>query len=104
MSKNTLESLSESMFYVLVALLKQPRCGKEITEFVSMLTHNRVNIGPGTLYTILSKYEEENVIEEIAVEGRKRTYQIKERGHKLYLEEKTRMYAVLADAEGVERS
>lgn len=104
MSKNTLESLTESMFYVLVALLKQPRCGKEITEFISNLTRNRVNIGPGTLYTILSKYEEENVIEEIAVEGRKRTYQIKERGHRLYLEEKARMYAVLADAEGVERS
>lgn len=104
MSKTTLESLSESMFYVLLALLKQPRCGKEITDYVSSLTRNRVNIGPGTLYTILNKYVEENVIEEIAVEGRKRTYQIKPRGKALYLEEKARMYQVLADAEGEERS
>lgn len=104
MSKTTLECLTESMFYVLLALLKQPRCGKEIADYVAKITHDRIHIGAGTLYTILSKFVEENVIEEIGVEGRKRTYQIKDRGRKLYLEEKTRMYQVLADAQGEEQS
>ena len=34
MAKETLEILTESMFYVLMALLKQPKCGTEIAQFV----------------------------------------------------------------------
>ena len=82
MAKETLEILTESMFYVLMALLKQPKCGTEIAQFVLEKTKKRVEIGPGTLYTILSKFEQSEYIEEIAVEGRKRTYQITDIGKK----------------------
>lgn len=104
MSKNTLEILSESMFYVILALLKEPRCGTEIADFVSNVTKGRIMIGPGTLYTILNKFVEEDVIEEIALEGRKRTYALKDRGFKLYLQEKTRLYQMLDDAASQEVS
>lgn len=98
MSKNALEVLTESMFYVLSALLKEPKCGTEIANFVSTTTRQRVVLGPGTLYAILSKFEEGGLIKEIAVEGRKRTYQITDIGKGMYLKEKTRLHQMLDDA------
>lgn len=79
MPKLKLDRLTEPMYYTLLALLK-PRCGIEITEFVLAITKNRVRLGPGTLYAILSKFQEESLIDEIAIEGRKRTYQINKKG------------------------
>lgn len=58
MGRKTLETLTESMFYVLMALLRQARCGTEIAEYISAVTQSRVRLGPGTLYTILAKFEE----------------------------------------------
>ena len=74
MGRKILETLTESMFYVLMALLRQARCGTEIAEYISAVTQSRVRLGPGTLYTILAKFEEVGLIRETAVEGRKRTY------------------------------
>ena len=97
--KKTLETLTESMFYVLMALLRQPRCGTEMADFVSAVTQGRVRLGPGTLYTILAKFEEEGLIRETAVEGRRRTYALTEAGLARYQEEIARLRSCLADAE-----
>lgn len=99
MAKKSLEVLTETMFYVLMAFGRQEMCGTDIVQYVRKRTQNRVNIGPGTLYTILAKFEEEKLIEETAVEGRKRTYRITEKGQKVYAEEVSRLKACLADAE-----
>ena len=53
MAKQPLKSLTESMFYVLLALWRQERCGTEIAAYVRELTAGRVALGPGTLYAIL---------------------------------------------------
>lgn len=58
----------------------------------------RVEIGPGTLYTLLSKCEHSEYIEEIAVEARKRTYQITDIDKKAYIKENSRFYQMLDDA------
>ena len=97
--KKTLETLTESMFYVLMALLRQPRCGTEMAEYVSAVTQGRVRLGPGTLYTILAKFQEEGLIRETAVEGRRRTYALTEAGLARYQEEIARLRSCLADAE-----
>ena len=70
MAREPLRVLTESMFYVLLSLLRQERCGTEIVEFVDNTTAGRVPLGPGTLYTILGKFVEERLIEDSAVEGR----------------------------------
>lgn len=80
MGRKILETLTESMFYVLMALLRQARCGTEIADFVAARTKSRVRLGPGTLYTILAKFEEVGLIRETAVEGRKRTYVLTDEG------------------------
>ena len=99
MAKKSLEVLTETMFYVLMAFQRQEMCGADIVQFIGERTKNHVSIGPGTLYTILAKFEEEKLIEETAVEGRKRTYRITEKGRALYTEEVTRLRACIADAE-----
>ena len=99
MAREPLRVLTESMFYVLLSLLRQERCGTEIVEFVDNTTAGRVPLGPGTLYTILGKFVEERLIEETAVEGRKRTYRITERGRALYRQELSRLKLRVEDGE-----
>lgn len=99
MGKKTLEALTESMFYVLMSLLHQEKCGTEIAGFAEEKTGGRVRMGPGTLYTILAKFEEEALIREVWVRGRKRTYKITEKGRSRYEDELARLRGCLADAE-----
>lgn len=103
MGRKTLETLTESMFYALMALLHRPRCGTEIADFVSAITQSRVRLGPGTLYTILAKFEEEGLIRETAVEGRKRTYALTDTGLERYQDEIARLRSCLADAARAEQ-
>ena len=99
MAKESLKVLTESMFYVLLSLLHQERCGTEIVQYVDDTTAGRVPLGPGTLYTILAKFEEEGLIRETAVEGRRRTYAITDRGRALFCQELFRLKLCVADGE-----
>lgn len=99
MAKEPLKVLTESMFYVLLSLLHQERCGTEIVQYVDDTTAGRVPLGPGTLYTILAKFEEEGLIRETAVEGRRRTYAITDRGRALFRQELFRLKLCVADGE-----
>ena len=99
MAKEPLKVLTESMFYVLLSLLRQERCGTEIVRFVDDTTAGRVPLGPGTLYTILAKFQEEGLIRETAVEGRKRTYTITDRGRVLFRQELSRLKLRVADGD-----
>ena len=104
MARKIMETLTESMFYVLMALKTGPMCGIEIAAIIDELTDNRVNIGPATLYTVLGRFEKEGYIEEIEVSGRKRTYQITQTGLNAYREELDRLNRCLLDAQKLERS
>ena len=99
MAREPLKVLTESMFYVLLSLLRQERCGTEIVRFVDDTTAGRVPLGPGTLYTILAKFQEEGLIRETAVEGRKRTYAITDRGRALFRQELSRLKLCVADGD-----
>lgn len=87
MAREPLKTLTESMFYVLLALWRQARCGTEIAAYVRELTEERVTLGPGTLYTILGKFQEEGLIKECWVRGRMRVYRITEEGRVLFQRE-----------------
>lgn len=100
MPRRSMDTLTESMFYVLMALMDRPMCGIDIADFIDRRTRNRLQIGPATLYTILGKFEKEKYIREISVEGRKRTYQITGKGADAYREELLRLKQCVIDAEG----
>ena len=93
-------ALTEPMFYVLMSFLHQEMCGIEITEFVEKRTGGRLRLGPGTLYTLLGKFQEERLIEETQTEGRKRTYRLTDKGRRAYLEELERLRSCVRDGEG----
>lgn len=92
-------ALTEPMFYILMSFLHQEICGIEITEFVEKKTGGRLRLGPGTLYTLLGKFQDEHLIEETRTEGRKRTYRLTDKGREVYLEELERLRACVRDGE-----
>ncbi|MBC5722553.1 helix-turn-helix transcriptional regulator [Flintibacter sp. NSJ-23] len=91
------------MFYVLMSFLRRDMCGTEITEFVERRTRGRVRLGPGTLYTLLAKFQDEGFIQETEVDGRKRTYRLTDQGRQAYHEELDRLRACVLDGEEEER-
>lgn len=97
--KKTFEGLTKSMYYILMAFSKKEMCGTDVTQYIETKTKGRVKIGPGTLYTILSRFEEEKIIEETALEERKRFYRITEKGINLYQDELLRLKTYVLDSE-----
>ena len=91
--------LTEPMFYVLMSFLKRDMCGIDITEFVERRTRGRVRLGPGTLYTLLAKFQDEGFIQETEVDGRKRTYRLTDKGRAAYREELERLCSCVNDGE-----
>ena len=98
MPRKSLGVMTESMFYTIMAFQSGPRCGTEISDFVEKLTDGRILLGPGTLYTILSKFQEVGYLREVAVEGRKRTYELTREGQTAYRNELIRLNQCLQDA------
>ena len=98
MPRKAFDTLSEPMFYVLMALRRRTLCGVEIVEWISHNTKSRMALGPGTLYTILAKLTEEDMIREVRAEGRRRSYEITEKGREMYETECARLRRCIADA------
>lgn len=103
MPRKAFDTLSEPMFYVLMALRRCTLCGVEIVDWIGQKTEKRVVLGPGTLYTILAKLTEEGVIREKSVDGRRRSYEITDKGLQMYDAEYNRLRRCLADAEEEEQ-
>ena len=101
MPKRAMEVLTETMFYVLMALYGESKCGIDIAAWIEGKTAGRCRLGPATLYTILAKFEKEKYIREIQVEGRKRTYAITDRGREAYRNEVARLKRCLEDADTI---
>lgn len=98
MGNKRIEVVSESMFYTLMAFLHGEYSGAEIASIIDKLTNGRVQLGPATLYTILGRFVEEQILIETRTEGRKRIYRITDKGIKMYHAEHKRLAQCLADA------
>ena len=79
MAREKFQTLTEQMYYTLLCL-RDECCGADIMERVNQITHGRVVIGPGTLYSLLESFEREGFIRQTRVEGRKRSYVITPEG------------------------
>ena len=77
--------------------LKKERYGVEISQYIEKLTHGRVVLGPGTLYAILSKFEDEKWIQEKKSEGRKRSYIITNIGRTMLEKEYQHLLEMIED-------
>lgn len=96
MPRKQFQTLTEQMYYILLSLL-QERCGVDIMNSVQEISKGRIKVGPGTLYTLLSKFEKEKIIVETSVEGRKRSYVITDYGKEILQEEYERLNTLVGD-------
>ena len=96
MARAKFQTLTEQMFYTLLCL--RDECyGMDILDRVPAMTKGRVNVGSGTLYTLLEQFLEAEMIRETKVEGRRRSYILTEKGKEMLEKECVRLKAQLAD-------
>ena len=100
MARQKFGTLTEQMFYTLLCL-KTECCGMDILDKIPQLTDNRVNIGSGTLYTLLEEFLKENLIRETKTIGRKRSYILTEKGAERLKEEYIRIKNQITDYENI---
>ena len=96
MPREKFRTLTEQMFYTLLCL-KEECYGMDILDKVPSMTNGQVNVGSGTLYTLLEQFLEEGMIRETKVEGRRRSYILTEKGQEMLKKEYDRICAQAAD-------
>ncbi len=96
MAREQLTTLTEQMFYILLAL-KEPMYGLEISEYISNMTSGRVELPPGTLYALLNRFEKERYITMVSMLSKRKVYQISELGEKLLADEYARIGMMISD-------
>ena len=96
MAREQFQTLTEPMYYILLSLMEEC-CGVDIMEKVKQISHGRVLVGPGTLYAMLPKFEENNMIRLTASEGRRKSYIITDKGREMLKDEYIRLKTMVED-------
>ena len=96
MAREQLQTLTEPRYYILLALTEEC-CGVDIMERVKKLSGGRVTVGPGTLYAMLAKFEEKEIIRLTTSEGRRKSYIITETGKEELKKEYERLKRMVLD-------
>jgi len=96
MPREKFQTLTEQMFYTLLCL-KEECYGMDILDRVPAMTNQRVNVGSGTLYTLLEQFLDAKMIRETKVEGRRRSYILTDKGREMLEKECARLKAQLDD-------
>lgn len=99
MARKKLETLTEQMYYVLLSLLEEPRHGYGIMQYVSRLTDGRVDIGAGTLYALLERFEREGLITLLEHQEGRKYYTISPKGREALTAEHERLRRLVADGD-----
>lgn len=92
--------MTESTYYVLLSLT-EPRHGYAMIQFISELTDGRIHMGTGTLYTMLGRLVEDQLIEILSSDQGKKTYQITDIGRELIKTEIARLQRQLRNGEEI---
>ena len=93
--------MTEAMYYILLALLR-PGHGYGMMQRIKELSGGRLEMGPGTLYGVLSRMNREGWILLTGEEGRRKTYAITEAGKNALLAEYGRIKRLAEDGKILE--
>lgn len=96
MAREQLKALTEPMYYILLTLTT-PRHGYGVMQEIDRLTGGRVQVGAGTLYNLLSRFEEKSFITKVSEENRRKTYIITDKGLSLLEGEYKRLRQLVTD-------
>lgn len=75
MARKEFETLTPQMYYILLVLIT-PKHGYEIMNEITRLTNGEINVGAGTLYTLLARFETEGYIILDSIADRKKIYKL----------------------------
>lgn len=92
--------MTETIYYVLLAL-KEERHGYAIIQYISQLTEERIQMGTGTLYTMLGRLVDDQLITIVSTENKKKIYKITPQGDELLETELKRLANQLKNGEEV---
>ena len=98
MARKKLETLTEQMFYVLLAL-RTERHGYGVMHYVARLTQERVTIGAGTLYALLDRFEKDGYIHRTRTMESRKYYVISPQGEERLQQEYRRIRQQARDME-----
>ncbi|MCZ0702918.1 DNA-binding PadR family transcriptional regulator [Natronobacillus azotifigens] len=90
--------MSETAFYILLSLFKQPQHGYGIVKYVEDITSGRLKLGSGTVYGTITKMLKDHLIVVYANEERKKIYEITELGELVIQQEMTRLEELYTNA------
>lgn len=100
MAREQLKTLTEQMYYILLTLT-EPRHGYGIMQEVESRTEGRVRIGAGTLYNLLSRFEEEDIIVQTSEENRRKIYALTDKGLTILKDEYQRLKQLVSDGDDI---
>lgn len=92
--------MTEAMFYVLLALC-QPNHGYAIMSTINHISRGRVTMGPGTLYGVLTRLQNDRLITLSQDDGRRKVYTITPLGLEALKEEYQRLTQMVADGKSL---
>ncbi|WP_312810814.1 helix-turn-helix transcriptional regulator [Sedimentibacter sp.] len=100
MAREQLKTLTEQMYYILLTLTENQH-GYGIMQEVDRRTDGRVKIGAGTLYSLLSRFEEEDIIVQVAEEDRRKIYTLTDKGLSILKDEHKRLKQLVSDGNDI---
>ena len=71
--------------------------GYEIMQNITKITEGRVRVGAGTLYSLISRFENEDIVKKIATHENKKTYILTSKGKEILQEELNRLKELVRD-------
>jgi DNA-binding PadR family transcriptional regulator len=98
-----LQPMTEAMYYILLALL-HPGYGYGTMQRVSEISGGRIQMGPGTLYGVLTRMKKEGLIVLDEERDRRKTYSITEKGRAALNEEYARLKMLVRDGNIIEEA
>ena len=100
-----LQPMTEAMYYILLSL-ENPVHGYGMLQRIRELSHDRVKMGPGTLYGVLTRMRNDGWIEQVDSEGdsRRKTYLLTDLGRQELKREYQRLKMLVSDGAFLEES
>lgn len=102
MARKKLETLTEQMYYVLLAL-RAERHGYAVMQYITDLTGGRVSVGAGTLYALLDRFEKDALIGRTRIQDNRKYYRLTPEGERTLRAEYERIRRQAADMDRVLR-
>lgn len=96
MPRPKFQTLTEQMFYILLSL-KEECYGIDIFDKISAMTDDKVTVGSGTMYNLLEQFLDAGMIQEVKVEGRRRSYILTDKGREMLDTETQKLRKRIAD-------